>query len=80
MAFRLLTLTLIFLLQVSLHAADTADGTILSVFQKNCVQCHGENDKVKGKVNLLEIKTVEEVTQMEHHDPICHHAGHERSV
>lgn len=28
---------------------------VLEVFQKNCVQCHGKDGKVKGKVNLLEI-------------------------
>ncbi|MEM7386948.1 MAG: DUF1592 domain-containing protein, partial [Verrucomicrobiota bacterium] len=29
---------------------------VLQLFKKNCVQCHGENGKVKGKVNLLEIQ------------------------
>ena len=28
---------------------------VLEVFQKSCVQCHGKDGKVKGKVNLLEI-------------------------
>lgn len=37
-----------------LFASDASD-QILEMFQKNCIQCHGENDKVKGKVNLLEI-------------------------
>ena len=29
---------------------------ILTVFQKRCVQCHGENGKEKGNVNLLKIE------------------------
>ena len=28
---------------------------VLEVFQKSCVQCHGKEGKVKGKVNLLEV-------------------------
>ena len=27
------------------------------VFQKDCIRCHGEKGKVKGKVNLLELKS-----------------------
>ncbi len=33
-----------------------ADDFIVGVFQKNCIQCHGKDGKVKGKVNLLEVK------------------------
>ena len=32
---------------------------VLAVFQKSCIQCHGEEGKVKGKVNLLEIKDLD---------------------
>ena len=35
-----------------------AEGTILPVFEEHCVRCHGENGKVKGKVNLLEMGDV----------------------
>ncbi|MEM1294864.1 MAG: DUF1592 domain-containing protein [Verrucomicrobiota bacterium] len=36
---------------------------ILSVFQKNCIQCHGEDGKIKGKVDLLEITDLQQLTQ-----------------
>lgn len=35
--------------------ADEPDG-ILPVFQEHCVRCHGEKGKVKGDLNLREIK------------------------
>ena len=31
-------------------------GPILPLLQSNCVKCHGQDGKVKGKVNLLEIE------------------------
>ena len=34
-------------------------GDMLAVFQKSCIQCHGKDGKVKGKVNLLEIKDLD---------------------
>ncbi len=34
---------------------------ILKVFQTSCIECHGKNDKVKGKVNLLEIHSLNEL-------------------
>ncbi|MEM1296572.1 MAG: hypothetical protein AAGH89_14490, partial [Verrucomicrobiota bacterium] len=36
---------------------------IFSVFQNHCIQCHGENGKVKGKINLLEITDVQQLMQ-----------------
>ena len=35
--------------------------SILPVFRESCVRCHGENGKVKGKLNLLEIASVAEL-------------------
>ncbi len=35
--------------------AGASDDFFPGIFQKNCVQCHGEDGIVKGKVNLLEI-------------------------
>jgi hypothetical protein len=32
---------------------------VLGVFQKSCIQCHGKDGKVKGKVNLLEINDLD---------------------
>ncbi|MDA7674909.1 DUF1592 domain-containing protein, partial [Akkermansiaceae bacterium] len=51
----------LFLFAVSggLHAAPDAD--ILGVFQSNCIECHGKGDKVKGKVNLLEIHSLDQL-------------------
>ncbi|MDA7888601.1 DUF1592 domain-containing protein, partial [Akkermansiaceae bacterium] len=34
---------------------------VLEIFQENCVSCHGKDGKVKGKVNLLEIGSLEEL-------------------
>lgn len=52
---RLLGTVLIF----SLGICGPVDGAeILDVFRESCVQCHGKEGKVKGKVNLLEISDV----------------------
>jgi hypothetical protein len=48
-----------FLIGALLVASNCAFATgdfVLGVFQKNCIQCHGEDGKVKGKVNLLDVK------------------------
>ncbi|NNE93749.1 MAG: DUF1592 domain-containing protein [Verrucomicrobiales bacterium] len=44
-----------------LALSDTTSGNDFSkkiepVFREHCTRCHGEKDKVKGKVNLLEIR------------------------
>ena len=39
-----------------LVADDQFDKTLLPAFTQHCVKCHGK-EKVKGKVNLLEIKS-----------------------
>ena len=44
------------ILAVFLPACVAADDFVLGIFKKNCIQCHGQDGKVKGKVNLLEIK------------------------
>ena len=36
-------------------AKDVFSDQIQPLLQENCIRCHGENGKVKGKVNLLEI-------------------------
>ena len=36
-------------------ANDVFSDQIQPLFQEHCIRCHGENGKVKGKVNLLEI-------------------------
>ncbi len=47
------TILLSIVLTVSLSANDDF---VVEVFRKNCIQCHGKDGKVKGKVNLLEIE------------------------
>jgi hypothetical protein len=37
-------------------AAEPLD--LRAVFKESCTKCHGENEKVKGKVNLLELESV----------------------
>lgn len=37
------------------------DSVVAPLFQKNCVQCHGQDDKVKGEVNLLELATADDL-------------------
>lgn len=32
--------------------------TVAKIFNESCVQCHGKGGKVKGKVNLLELKSI----------------------
>jgi hypothetical protein len=44
----------------ALRAVD--EDPILEVFQSHCVKCHGQDGKVKGKVNLLEIGSHSELT------------------
>ena len=36
---------------------DTLDQLLRPAFREHCVRCHGENGKVKGKLNLLSLKT-----------------------
>lgn len=36
---------------------------MLPVFHKNCIKCHGEKDKVKGKVNLLQLQSVSDLLE-----------------
>ena len=42
---------------VYLAANDAFEEVIKPIFSQNCVKCHGENGKVKGKLNHLEIKS-----------------------
>ena len=46
---------LILLLAGTTHAAS--GGAALALFKSRCVKCHGKDGKVKGKLNLLNIKT-----------------------
>jgi len=49
-----------FVLSMALYSpllADDLSSTLLSAFQTHCVKCHGKDDKLEGKVNLLSAKS-----------------------
>ncbi len=52
----------LFTVTSSTHGADSFSTLIQPLFAKNCTGCHGENDKVKGKVNLLEIESLSQLS------------------
>ena len=37
--------------------ADDSPPALQVAFEANCIQCHGKNGKVKGKVNLLKLRS-----------------------
>ena len=39
-------------------AAEEFDRVVAPFFKAHCVKCHGQDGKVKGKVNLLPFKTL----------------------
>ena len=41
---------------IRISASDSFSEVIAPVLKTNCIQCHGQDGKVKGKVNLIEIK------------------------
>ena len=43
------------------QAADK-QAAVIALFQQSCVKCHGKDDKVKGEVNLVEIRTAADLT------------------
>ena len=47
----------------AIAAKDSFEEIIKPIFQQNCVKCHGENGKVKGKLNLLEIKSRDQLLE-----------------
>lgn len=48
---------------IGVVCAEEHSSSIMRVFQKHCVQCHGQGGKVKGKVNLLEIETLKDLSE-----------------
>lgn len=57
---RFIQIPVLFLLTVatSARAADAFSTLIQPVFREHCTGCHGEKEKVKGKVNLFEIESL----------------------
>jgi cytochrome c553 len=44
-------------------AVQAADGkAALTLFRQSCIKCHGKGGKVKGKVNLLKVRTAADLT------------------
>ena len=41
--------------------ADDFPMVLQSTFKAHCIKCHGKGGKVKGKVNLLELKSVDDL-------------------
>lgn len=48
-------------LVLSLGILPGLRGDVLNVFQSHCIQCHGKDDKIKGKTNLLEIQNLDQL-------------------
>ena len=46
-------------LTLSLGFLSGLRGDVLKIFESHCIQCHGKDDKIKGKTNLLEIQSLE---------------------
>ena len=42
------------------HAAEGS--AVFSIFKSRCVECHGNRGKVKGKLNLLKVDSLEALT------------------
>ena len=47
----------------AIAAKDSFEEIIKPIFKQNCVKCHGENGKVKGKLNLLKIKSRDQLLE-----------------
>lgn len=55
--------SLAFTAMVALAEADSFEESVRPAFEQNCIRCHGEKGKVKGKVNLLELGTAAELAK-----------------
>ena len=50
------------LLGISLSMlAEDSPPALLSAFKVHCIKCHGKGGKVNGKVNLLELKSFDDL-------------------
>ena len=49
-------LSIVFILTTIPLLGSEVGGGLVQIFKTRCIRCHGENDTVKGKVNLLEIQ------------------------
>ena len=56
-----IALVLCSLTAVSSSGSDVFTDVLQPAFEAKCIQCHGQDGKVKGKVNLLEIESLEDL-------------------
>ena len=49
-------LSIVFILTTIPLLGSEGGGGLVQIFKTRCIRCHGDNDTVKGKVNLLEIQ------------------------
>ncbi|BCX49035.1 hypothetical protein HAHE_29430 [Haloferula helveola] len=56
-------LSVVATLAVILPAAAEDPSAVLQVFEKNCVECHGKGEKVKGDVDLMAIRSGSDLSQ-----------------
>ena len=47
----------ILLLLITSMVQSVSDDAVITLLNSRCVKCHGKDGKVKGKINLLNIKT-----------------------
>ena len=53
----------IWILVLAVGEIHAVDGKApLALFQQSCIKCHGKDGKVKGKVNLLKIRSTVDLT------------------
>lgn len=50
-------ITLLAATSLSAFGKDPFTGTLQPAFEESCIECHGEDDKVKGDLNLLEVRS-----------------------
>ncbi|MDG2212404.1 MAG: hypothetical protein P8M70_01125, partial [Verrucomicrobiota bacterium] len=52
----------ILMLVVGVLPAAPVDKAVATLFQQSCIKCHGKDGKVKGKVDLLKIRSAADLT------------------
>ena len=56
-----MTARFIFIFAIGLLTTSTDGAQPMALFKAHCVKCHGQDGKVKGKVNLLELNSPKEL-------------------
>ena len=53
----------ILLLLITSTVQAVSDDAVFTLLNSRCVKCHGKDGKVKGKINLLNIKTTAKLSE-----------------